>query len=189
LSASGERSTVVFAGGGHAQLYSLQRTRELTKKGFDVVLVNPGRFLYYSGMAPGTLNRTYRPEEVRIDVRYLVGKGGGHFIEDRVKGIRERDNMVLLESGGSIRYDAMSVAVGSTVPENGLQTADRAVPVKPVENMIGLRDKLLKSEGNSPDYKPEVLVVGGGAAGCEVACNAKRAFEEHGIDGCITIAD
>ena len=98
----------------------------------------------------------------------VVFAGGGHFVEDRVKGIRARDNMVLLESSGSIRYDAMSVAVGSTVPENGLQTADRAVPVKPVENMIGLRDKLLKSEGNSPDYKPEVLVVGGGAARCEV---------------------
>lgn len=189
MSVSGERSAVVFAGGGHAQLYSLRRTRELTKRGFDVVLVNPGRFLYYSGMAPGTLSWTYRPEEARIDVGYLVEKGGGRFVEDRVQEIRAKDGMILLEGGGSIRYDAMSVAVGSAVPGNSLQAANHAVPVKPVENVIGLRDKLLKSKGNNPGYEPEVLVVGGGAAGCEVACNAKRAFEEHGIDGRITIAD
>ncbi len=125
-----------------------------------MVLVNPGRFLYYSGMAPGTLSRTYCPEEARIDVRYLVEKGGGRFVEDRVQRIRAKNGMVLLEGGGSIRYDAMSVAVGSAVPGNGLQAANHAIPVKPVENVIGLRDKLLKSEGNSPDYKPELLIVG-----------------------------
>ncbi len=98
--------------------------------------------------------------------------------------------MILLEGGGSIRYDALSVAIGSAVSEDGLQAADSAIPVKPIENVIGLRDKLRNLEKNSLlGYKPEVLIVGGGAAGCEVACNAKRAFEEHGINGLITIAD
>src|SRR5699024_3302350 len=75
------KKTIVFAGGGHAHLYSLRRTGELVDAGYEVVLINPSRFLYYSGMAPGLLSRIYRPEEDRIDVRYLVKKGGGRFVQ------------------------------------------------------------------------------------------------------------
>lgn len=187
---NGKKPTVVFAGGGHAQLYSLRRTRELVKDGLDVVLVNPSRFLYYSGMAPGLLSRTYRPEDARIDVRHLVEKGGGRFVEDRVKGIRSKTREVVLEGGASIRYDAMSVCLGSGVPgESPGVTRDYLVPVKPVENIESLRRKLRSLEENESDQKRKVLVVGGGPAGCEVACNARRVFEEHGINGRIVIAE
>lgn len=179
---------MVFAGGGHAQLYSLRRTRELTEKGFDVVLVNPGRFLYYSGMAPGLLSGTYGAEEARIDVAYLVEKGGGRFIEDRVKEIRPRDGKILLEGGGSVRYDAMSVSLGSGVPDEGLEEAEDIVPVKPLENISGLLGTLSAPEAGL-GRESRVLVIGGGAAGCEVVCNTERLFEEHGIDGHITIVE
>jgi len=189
LFTSGGRPTLVFAGGGHSQLYSLRRTRELTEGGFDVVLVNPSRFLYYSGMAPGLLSRIYNPEEARIDVKRLVEKGGGHFVEDWIKEIRPKSGEVLLESAGQIRYDAMSVALGSGVPDKNLAPGvDHVVPVKPVENMVSLRGKLRELEAG-PDREPKVLIVGGGPAGCEVACNTKKLFEEYGIDGRITIAD
>jgi NADH dehydrogenase FAD-containing subunit len=107
LSTSGEKHAVVFAGGEHAQLYSLRRTRELTERGFEVVLVNSGRFLYYSGMAPGLLSGTYGAEEARIDVAYLAKKGEVRFVEDRVEE-SPRDGEVLLAGGCSVRYEAMS---------------------------------------------------------------------------------
>ena len=188
MSTNGRRPTVVFAGGGHAQLYSLRRTRELTEEGFDVVLVNPGRFLYYSGMAPGLLSGTYGAEEARIDIGYLVEKGGGRFVEDRVKEIRPRDGTVLLEGGGPVRYDAMSVSLGSGVAGEDFAAAEDVVPVKPLENILGLRDRLRAPEAGL-DREPRVLIVGGGAAGCEVACNMERLFEEHGIEGRIAVAD
>lgn len=99
---------MVFAGREHAQLYSLRRTRELTERGFEVVLVNSGRFLYYSGMAPGLLSGTYGAEEARIDVAYLAKKGEVRFVEDRVEESRPRDGEVLLEGGCSVCYEAMS---------------------------------------------------------------------------------
>jgi NADH dehydrogenase FAD-containing subunit len=182
------KPTIVFAGGGHAHLYSLRRTRELTEQGFDVVLVNPSRFLYYSGMAPGLLSRIYRPEQDRIDVKYLVEKGGGRLLKDRVKEIRSEERTVVLEGGDSIRYDAMSACPGSGVPDEDLApSGGQPIPVKPVENMEKLRWELrgLKENGR----EPKVLIIGGGAAGCEMACNSFRVFEEHGIDGRVTLAD
>ena len=190
MSPAGKRPTVVFAGGGHAQLYSLRRTRELVRDGLDVVLVNPDRYLYYSGMAPGLLSRTYHPEEARVDVGHLVEKGGGRFVESRVQQIRPKDGIVILEGGASVRYDAMSVCLGSGVPGRNLNTTkDYLIPVKPVENMESLRRKLLSPAEDGPSQERKVLIVGGGAAGCEVACNVRRLFEEHGIDERIVIAE
>ena len=155
-----------------------------------MVLVNPGRFLYYSGMAPGLLSRTYHPKEARIDVRYLVEKGGGRFVEDRVQEIRSKDGEVVLEGGASIRYDAMSVCLGSGVPGGNFGAAEECIlPVKPVENMENLRRKLRSPVVDGPNHERKVLIVGGGPAGCEVACNVSRIFEEQGTNGRITIAE
>ncbi|MGB3683586.1 MAG: FAD-dependent oxidoreductase [Rubrobacteraceae bacterium] len=184
-----KKPTVVFAGGGHAHLYSLRHTRELTEQGFEVILVNPSRFLYYSGMAPGLLSRIYRPEEDRLDVRYLVEKGGGRFVKDRIKEIRSAEQEVLLDSGKTIHYDAMSVCLGSGVPNKTFAISEEHLTaVKPVENMENLHWEL-RSLKSANGKRPKVLVVGGGPGGCEMACNSKKVFEDHGIDGEVTIAN
>lgn len=176
---------IVFAGGGHAHLYSLKRTGELVERGFEVVLVNPGRFLYYSGMSPGLLSGTYSPDEARIDVRHLVESGGGEFIEGRVRDIRPDRNLLVLEDGREVAYDALSVCFGSGVPGRRLSAGgDRVTPVKPVENMVALNRELRSLGG-----RLRVLVAGGGPAGCEVACNVSKIFEGAGIEGEVLLVD
>ncbi len=185
-----KKPTIVFAGGGHAHLYSLRRTRELTEQGFEVILVNPSRFLYYSGMAPGLLSRIYRPEEDRLDVRYLVEKGGGRFVKDRIKEIRPVEQEILLDSGEAIHYDAMSVCLGSGVPNKTFAVSEEHLTaVKPVENMENLHWELRKLDETRMGHRPKVLVVGGGPGGCEMACNSQKVFEDHGVDGEVTIAE
>ena len=184
-----KKPTMVFAGGGHAHLYSLRHTRELTEQGYEVILINPSRFLYYSGMAPGLLSRIYRPEEDRLDVRYLVEKGGGRFVKDRIKEIRSGEQKVILDSGETIHYDAMSVCLGSGVPNKTFAVSEEHLTaVKPVENMENLHWEL-RSFKNAAGKRPRVLVVGGGPGGCEMACNSKKVFEDHGINGEVTIAN
>lgn len=190
MSVKQTRPTIVFAGGGHAHLFSLRRTRELVDHGFDVILVNPSRFLYYSGMAPGLLSRIYRPEEDRIDVKYLVEKGGGRFVKAWIEEIHSDDQKVVLDSGESIHYDAMTLCLGSGVPNKLFADSEEHLsPVKPVENMENLHWELRSLKENGPGRKPRVLVVGGGPAGCEMACNSLRVLEDHGIDGEVTLAN
>lgn len=160
------KPTIAFAGGGHAHLYSLRRAAELTARGFDVVLVNPSPYLYYSGMATGVVSGLYDPEETRIDVRRLVESGGGRFVEGRVTGVSSGE--LSLAGGDSIPFDLASFNLGSETPDRGV-TEEAVIPVKPVENAVRLRDRvraLAKSGGRA-----QVLVAGGGAAGCEVAAN------------------
>jgi NADH dehydrogenase FAD-containing subunit len=177
---NGRRSRIVLAGGGHAHLYTLRRTAELVRRGYEVVLVNPQPHLYYSGMATGVVSGVYAPEEYRIDVRRLAESGGGRFVEGRVRRIDPGSREVVLEAGDSIPYGVLGVGLGSGVP--GLGTEDGALPVKPVENLLRLRARIL--EGG----KPRVLVVGGGPAGCEVAANLRRLMET-GAGGAVTLAE
>ncbi len=180
------KKRIVLAGGGHAHLYSLARTRELIRRGFDVTLVDRSPHLYYSGMATGVISGVYAPDEHRIDVRRLVEKGGGTFVEARVTEIRSDDREFVLETGDSVPYDAASVCLGSEVPWDDLAGSEAgAIRIKPVGNTRDIRRRLLTF---GEDRAPKVLVVGGGAAGCEVAANTLALLGRLGLEGELTIA-
>ena len=175
-----ERPTIAFAGGGHAHLYSLLRTAQMADLGYDVVLVNPSRYLYYSGMATGVISGLYTPEEDRIDVRNLVESGGGRFVEASVTGVLPEDRELLLDSG-RLSYDVVSFCLGSGVVSKGL-SPEEGVSVKPVENTAEIRSRIINED-------PDLLIVGGGAAGCEVAANAASLIKQRGGRGRVTLAD
>lgn len=181
----GSKQRLVLAGGGHAHLHSLLHAAEFGKRGCEVVLVNPSPYLYYSGMATGVISGVYTPEQDRIDVRRLVERAGGHFIEGRISGFSTESREVLLEDGGRIPYDYASVCIGSEV-DGSFGHEGRVVPVKPVENTAEIRDRILtyKDIGG-----PKVLVIGGGAAGCEVAANAANLINRKDLGGQVTIAE
>jgi NADH dehydrogenase FAD-containing subunit len=181
VNAVSHRPTIALAGGGHANLYALRRTGELTRRGFDVVLVDPSEYLYYSGMATGVLSGSYGPGENRIGIRRLVERGGGRFVRGRVAKVLHRERALLLEDGRSVRYDAVSFCLGSET-RGGV----RALPVKPVSNLEGVRERLLAVQ---PGAALRVLVVGGGAAGCEVAVNVAAVARGAGSDARITLVE
>lgn len=174
------RPTIALAGGGHANLFSLRRTGELTRRGFDVVLVDPSEHLHYSGMATGVLSGAHAPHENRIGIRRLVERGGGRFVEGRVAEVLYRDRALLLEDGRTVPYDAVSFCLGSET-----RGGDGSTPVKPVANLEGVRDRLLAPGSDAL----RVLVVGGGAAGCEVAANLARLRRDAGGGGEMTLVE
>ncbi len=181
------KKRIVFVGGGHAHLYSLLRTRKLVRRGFEVILVDLSPYLYYSGMATGVISGDYGDGENRIDVRRLVTEGGGSFIEGRVAEIRAEARELVLETGDVVPYDAASLCVGSEVPQDGFAgSGPGLVRVKPVEHTGEIRRRLLScSDGGAP----RVLVVGGGAAGCEVTANTLALLDRLGLRGEVTIAE
>ena len=181
---SGKR--IVFAGGGHAHLYSLARAKELVGRGYEVTLVDRSPHLYYSGMATGVISGAYGPDDNRIDIRRLVEEGGGTFVEGRIKEIRAASGEFVLEGGRAVPYDAASVCLGSAVSRPALEESGAgAIGVKPAANTAQIRRRLLALAEDRP---PRLLVLGGGAAGCEVAANALALLDRLGIRGEVTIA-
>lgn len=172
---------LILVGGGHAHLHTLRRLRELTGAGIAVTLVTPARHHYYSGMGPGMLGGLYTEEQVRIDVQRLAESGGGRCVIGEAAGLDPDCRLLRLTDGRELAYDALSLNAGSIVA--GLVPALPGVyPVKPIANLARAVERLREAGCTAP---PRLLVVGGGAAGVEIAGNGRRLLGDRGS---VTIA-
>lgn len=175
---------IVLVGAGHAHLHVLAGARALTDAGHAVTLVSPGRF-WYSGMGPGVLSGRYSADEDTIDAGRLVEQAGGTHVDGRVASLDADARTLTLEDGTHIAWDYLSLNVGSGVPAGAIPGADEhATPVKPVSNFDALRRRWLANEAAA---RREIVVIGGGAAGCETAMAARRLFEDAGAEARITL--
>ncbi len=179
--------SLVLVGGGHAHLTSISRMRELTAGRHRVTLVSPSPEHAYSGMGPGVLGGFYSIEEIRFPIKRMVEGGGGLFLEDLVTEVDPRRRLLGLASGREIPFDVVSFNVGSAVnPSLVKDPLSPVYPVKPVENLHRARNRII--ELAKEKKKIGILVVGGGAAGLEVAGNAWRLLKEQTREGKITLA-
>ena len=176
---------MVFAGGGHAHLTALLQLRDYVRAGHRVTLIGPSPYHYYSGMGPGLLSGIYRPAEARFHVKKMAEDRGAAFLEDRVVKVEPARRALILGSGDELRYDAVSFNTGSEVPADIVDpSADNVFPVKPIENLLAARRKVLDIPRKTG---LRAIVVGGGTAGVEIAAALGRLGRESGRVARITL--
>lgn len=137
--------------------------------GHRVTVIAPSPYHFYSGMGPGMLGNTYRPDEIRFATRHVVEKKGGCFIQDSVAYIDSSEKTIHLESGQSLTYDLVSFNAGSQVAALPSKEDQAEIfSVKPIERLHEARKKItaLSAEGQI-----SVAVVGGGPSAAEIAGN------------------
>jgi NADH dehydrogenase FAD-containing subunit len=176
---------VVLLGAGHAHLHVVGHAAELVRRGAEVVVVAPDDF-WYSGLATGVLAGQYEPALDVVDVGALAARAGGRFVRDLVTAIDPAAQRIGLASGATLDYDLLSLDVGSEVPADTLPgAAAHAVPVKPLSNLIRLRHDLEARWRRGE--RPDLVVVGGGSSGCEVAAAMAQLAVRRGATARITL--
>jgi NADH dehydrogenase FAD-containing subunit len=136
-------------------------------------------------MGPGLLSGIYRPAEVRFHVKKMAEDRGAAFLEDRVIKVEPARRVLILGSGEELRYDVVSFNTGSQVPVDIVDpSANNVFPVKPIENLLAARKKVLDAPGGR---SLRTIVVGGGTAGVEIAANLVRLGRESGKIGGVTL--
>ena len=176
---------LVLVGGGHAHMTVMVNLRNYVERGHRVTLIGPSAHHYYSGMGPGLLGGTYRPQEVRFNIKKMVEDRGAAFIQDTVTRIDADQKMLVLESGAEMSYDVVSCNTGSGVPaDEASVVGDHIFPVKPIENLIKVRQIVLAGMGSRT---PKLIVVGGGAAALELTGNLWRLIQQTGTAAAITV--
>ncbi len=179
---------VVLLGAGHAHLPVIARAAELTRRNAEVVVVAPDDF-WYSGLATGVLAGQYAPALDVVDVGALAARAGARFVRDLACGIEPGARRITLASGTTLAYDLLSLDVGSVVAADGIPgAAVHGIAVKPLSNLTRLRADL--EERFRRGERPEVVVVGGGNSGCEVAAAvAQLAIRRGGVAQVTVLTD
>lgn len=161
---------VILAGGGHAHLAVLADWAAHALPGTERILVTRERHLAYSGMLPGWMAGRYRTEELLIDLAPLAEAAGARLVLDDVVGLDAAARHLRLASGATLAFDLLSLATGGTIATEGFAALGaRLLSVRPVERfMAGWQAFCAAGPGQV------VAVVGGGAAGVELALAAAR---------------
>ena len=171
--------TLILVGGGHAHMEPLAHLETFAQKGFNVTVVGPSDHHYYSGMGPGMLGSTYRPEEIRFATGKVVEQKGGTFIKDKAVRIDPVARTLFLASGKSLSYDVISFNAGSYVPQESISGSDADIyPVKPIEKLMEARTRILELTRKK---KATIAIVGGGPSSAEIAGNVRQLTRGPGI--------
>jgi NADH dehydrogenase FAD-containing subunit len=141
-------------GGGHASLPLLAQASRLDA---DVTLVSDCPDLWYSGMTPEWTGGVYTHADVTIDLAAICTREGVRFVQGRAQALNLVERRVSTSGGEVLPYDLLAVDVGAANPGDPAGV----VHTKPLHRI----DQLGSLESG------RLVVVGGGAAGVEVALN------------------
>ncbi len=160
---------LVLIGGGHAHMVTLANLHAFIEKGHRVSVIGPSDYHFYSGMGPGMLGKTYRPEDIRFATKHVVEKQGGTFIRGKAVHVEPNEKKVTLKSGDAVSYDVISFNAGSYVPRLNLQDDAKDIfSVKPIEKLMEAQARILEL---TADKKITIGILGGGPSSAEVAGN------------------
>ncbi len=179
IQSSPELGQLVLVGGGHSHLQVLTSLAMKPIPGLRTVLISRDTMTGYSGMLPGYISGHYSFEQTHIDLRRLCAWAGVVFIEDSVVGLDIVAQEVATRRHGRIRYDWMSINIGSTPDASGISgNVDRLIPVKPINNFLRELDRI-EARVMAEDQPLRLGVIGAGAAGVEVLLAIKYRLERQ----------
>ena len=158
---------VVLVGGGHAHLGVLKAFGMVPEPGVRITLVARDLQTSYSGMMPGVIAGLYPPEESRIDLARLAVAVRAGLVHGQAVGLNRARKQVLVAGQDPVRYDLVSFDVGAAPDLVSIRDADKAIAVKPINELWG-KLEALRARCRDGAGRRRITVIGGGATGVEL---------------------
>lgn len=163
---------IVLVGGGHTHVQVLKSFGMRPEPGVRLTLIAKELNAPYSGMLPGLIAGRYRFEECHIDLVRLAQFAGARIIHGEVDQIDRSAKRVGLPDRPSIHYDLVSFDVGITPDLGGVRGAGKhGIAVKPISTFWP-KWQQLEARVEADDSVQRITIIGGGAAGFELALAA-----------------
>ena len=175
---------LVLLGGGHAQVAALKSFAMRPLPGLRLTLVCRDINTPYSGMLPAFVEGVWSERDIHIDLPKLAAMAKARFIHAEATGIDTDDKRILFADRPPVKFDMLSVNIGGRPNLAAIDgAAQHAVPVKPISRFQHRLDELV-----SKGYPRRIAIIGGGAAGCELALAfARRWLRDAGARPAIFI--
>ncbi|MBV8934199.1 MAG: hypothetical protein JO095_00110, partial [Alphaproteobacteria bacterium] len=135
---------LVLVGGGHAHVHVLKSFGMRPMPGVRVTLVSRDVETPYSGMLPGYVAGHYSFEECHIDLGRLARFAFARVIRDEAIGLDTIRQSLFCRAHPPIRYDILSIDIGSTPRSDDVPgAAEHTMVVKPIDQFAARWEALL----------------------------------------------
>ncbi len=163
---------LVLVGGGHAHVHVLKSFGMRPLPGVRVTLIARDVETPYSGMLPGWVAGHYDFDECHIDLGRLARFADARLVHDEAIGIDRAARCVLCRGHPPIRWDLLSLDIGSAPRADDVPgAAEHTIAVKPIAHFAVRWEALLARARQMKRLR--LVVVGGGAGGVELALSAQ----------------
>ena len=160
---------MVLLGAGHAHVHVLKHFAQHQPLNTRITLVSPYTRQIYSGMIPGWIAGHYALDECTIDVTALIAGSAIVFHQAALVSMNAGNRSVTLSDGTTLHFDSLSINSGGTMnPAVLTGAAEFAVCVRPLEAFVQQFEAAIHKNPQS------IAVIGGGAAGAELALAIKH---------------
>jgi len=168
---------LVLLGGGHAHVEVLRTCATEALPGAQITLVSPFERLLYSGMLPGWVAGHYELDDCAIALKPLAVGARAEFVQGTAVGIDAAARRIQLADGSEIGYDVLSIDIGGVMDRDAIPSArEHGLFLRPIEHFAKLWESVLQLAEQRSLY---VVVIGGGAAGAEIAMALQHRFGER----------
>jgi len=184
---------VVLIGAGHTNMHIVRMFRMAPIPDVRLTLVSPFSRATYSGMLPGNLAGLYSAEDMEIDLYRLATPSGIRVIIDEAVSLDAEKRRVHFRKRPPLRFDIASIGIGSVPVGYSDWTAEPGfLPIKPMATFRSRLETRLAGMEASRTTEPspiQAVVVGGGAAGTEIALCLEAFLASRNTADRITLVD
>lgn len=174
---------LVLLGAGHSHIEVLRTMARDPIAGVQVTLVTPSPHQLHYGMVTGYLAGHYTMEDASIAIAPLARKAGVRWLQRSVKGLDANQRTVLLSDGSVLPYDWLSINTGCVQNRARVEASlpgarEHGLFVRPMETFTALWPKVVELGQKRP---LRVAIVGGGAAGIEIAMAVRHRLPNSAV--------
>jgi len=174
---------LVFLGGGHAQIAAIKSFAMNPVPGLRLTIVTANIRTPYSGMLPAYVEGVWDDDDLHIDLAHLAQFSGARLIVAPCTGIDADGRKLLFADRPPLHFDILSINIGGQPDLGAIEgAADHVIPVKPIAEFQKAFDDLLVA-----GLPKRLAVIGGGAAGCELALALNKRWRNHGASPHMTL--
>ena len=179
---------LVLLGAGHTNAHIIRMWRMNALPGARLTCVANFPAATYSGMLPGTLAGQYEPGDMEIDLLRLCASCGVRLIVDAAVAVDAARQNVQFDHRPPLPFDVLSIGIGSR-PMTAEDPAGLSIAIKPMQTFLERLDQRLHELAAVIDGRPwRIAIIGGGAAGFEIACCLRSRIERRFVGAAAEIS-
>lgn len=158
-------TSVVLVGAGPAHLQVLAAARDGRLPGVRLTLVTPHARIRYSALLPATLDGSLPDDASVLDLEAICARAQAALVLAPAASMEPAARVVVTGTGARLPFDFASLNTGSATKGSEIPgVREHAVSVKPLETLLERLAERTRATGGG-----RVVIVGGGAAGVELA--------------------